>query len=55
MIEAFVAGLPQFADTKRTHLKPQAIVKKMDIQGCRVSPYIVRQLLDIEGLGSRSC
>lgn len=26
----------------------------MDIQGCQVSPYIVKQLLNIEGLGSRS-
>ena len=49
-----MAGLPQVADTKWTHLKPQAIVKKMTLQGCQVSPYIVRQLLDIEGLGSRS-
>ncbi len=54
MIEASVAGLPQVADTKWTHLKPQAIVEKMRVQGCQVSPYMVRQLLATEGLGSRS-
>jgi hypothetical protein len=54
VIEHSVAGLPQTHDVKWTHLKPNAICKKMEEKGYCVSPYIVSQLLTQAGLGSRS-